>query len=150
MRTSIDTRFWSKVDKSGPNACWWWLGAIDGTGYGSFFVDGRRVGAHRFSYELAFGPIGEGLVLDHLCRNRPCVNPGHLEPVSHRINILRGAAPSADNAIKTRCYRGHVFTPENTLLRQPRRLHTGSAPSRVCRECDRIKRRAYRAKRRAA
>lgn len=90
---TLDERFWEKVDRRGPDECWPWLAATS-QGYGIFHV---RVGeplarAHRFSYGLLVGAIPDGLVLDHLCRNRACVNPEHLEPVTYRVNNLRAAA----------------------------------------------------------
>lgn len=87
-------RFWSYVRKTGPDECWMWTGAICGAprgkGYGHLNIGGRLVMAHRFAYELLVGPIPEGLVLDHLCREQYCVNPAHLEPVTQRTNVHRG------------------------------------------------------------
>jgi hypothetical protein len=80
-------RFWSKVLIS--DGCWVWTGTTDKDGYGVLGVDGRFVRAHRFAYELLVGPIPEGLELDHLCFNRPCVNPGDLEPVTTQENLRR-------------------------------------------------------------
>lgn len=125
-------RFWIKVDLSVADGCWPWTGTIiPGKGYGSFKVNGQAVRVHRFAYELLVGPIPAGLQIDHLCRNRACVNPAHMEPVTNRENVLRGKGPSAENARKTHCARGHPFTPEN-VYRQPSRPH-----SRECRECAR-------------
>lgn len=86
-----EDRFWEKVDGSGD--CWEWTGTRQTMGYGSFWVlgQGKRL-AHRVAYELLVGPIAEGRELDHRCRNRICVNPDHLEPVSHRENVRRGVA----------------------------------------------------------
>lgn len=83
-----ERRFWQNVSKSA--GCWEWQGAVMGGGYGAIKVEGRRVPAHRFAYELLVGPIGEGLEIDHLCRNRSCVNPEHLEPVTRSVNVKRG------------------------------------------------------------
>lgn len=143
-------RFWSKVTKS--DHCWEWTAATDGGGYGAYFVrkvDGRTVlaRAHRWAYEELVGPIPDGLVLDHLCRNRRCVNPAHLEPVTQGVNIARGEmvarAVEARRAI-THCPKGHGYTPENTVHRK--------SGARTCRECNRLRceqnnRRRARAKR---
>lgn len=73
--------------------------------------------SHRYSYEELIGPVPTGLTLDHLCRNRACVNPSHLEPVTHRVNILRGESPSAKNAVKTHCPAGHRLAGEHLYIR---------------------------------
>lgn len=110
-RSCWAARLKPKIDAT--DDCWIWRGSTSTVGYGQFHVWGRLVTAHRFVYELYVGPIPEGLVLDHLCRNRQCVNPAHLEPVTHRINILRGEGAGARNAAKEECPRGHPLTPEN-------------------------------------
>lgn len=94
--------------------CWPWTAGLGRGGYGVFWVPPHQRCAHRLSYELEVGPIPDGLVIDHLCRNRSCINPGHLEPVTHRINLLRGETIQAANARKTHCLRGHPFDEENT------------------------------------
>lgn len=97
-----------------PNSgCFIWIGWVKPHGYGLF---GKRL-AHRVSYECAKGAIPEGLVIDHLCRNRCCVNPTHLEAVTQKVNTLRGVGPTAKNAVKTHCKHGHEFTPQNTIIR---------------------------------
>jgi len=88
-RPKFDKRFWSKVKKT--EGCWEWLSRINRDGYGAFRVNKQVRSAHRVAYELLIGPIPEELTLDHLCRNRACVNPSHLEPVSRGDNIRRGA-----------------------------------------------------------
>ena len=119
-------RFWAKVRKT--DTCWEWT-AQRNWGYGRFALTHRKmVRAHRFSYELHKGPIPQGLVIDHLCRNKACVNPDHLELVTNRENVLRGVGTSAVNAKKTHCKRGHHLSGDNLYV-NPR------DGSRHCRSC---------------
>lgn len=108
--------FWLKVIRRGPNECWDWTGARTKTGYGHMRVAGKDFYVHRFAYDLLVDPIPEGLVIDHLCRNRLCVNPTHLEAVPQRRNVLRGEGIPAINYHKTECPHGHPYTPENTYI----------------------------------
>lgn len=136
----LHERFWPKVDRSGgPDSCWIWAGCRDGKGYGR--LAGVSTGgtqrpspllAHRVSYEIHIGPIEDGLYLDHLCRNPPCVNPAHLEPVTPKMNMHRGMSPQARSLRTNRCRRGHELTPENTRVRGDGR--------RTCKECERLRR----------
>lgn len=97
-----------------PTGCWQWTGTVTDQGYGTIWVNGKNRKAHRVTYEMFVGPIPDGLTLDHLCRNRPCVNPEHLEPVTQLINNLRGDTLGARNLAKTHCPRNHPYDAENT------------------------------------
>jgi hypothetical protein len=129
-----DVRFWAKVDKSGE--CWVWRGSLS-RGYGRLWLDGSFVQAHVWSWQLANGAVPHGLVLDHLCRNRACVNPAHLEPVTHRENLLRGETLAARNAAKTHCFAGHELSADNLCNRRD--------GYRVCKICHRLREARYRA-----
>ena len=125
-----ERRFWSRVDKGDGADCWVWNHRLTGHGYGYFFLEGRTVLAHVVAWRWANGPVPTGLELDHRCRNRSCVRPSHLEPVTHRENILRSpTAPAAINARKTHCIHGHEFDDENT--------HITPEGYRSCRACHR-------------
>src|SRR3990167_6536977 len=120
-----------------PNSgCWLWDGTTRANGYGCLRMNGKQQAAHRLSYELYLGPIQDGLVLDHLCRIRCCVNPAHLEPVSQKENCMRGDT-GKHWADKTHCPHGHEYTKSNTAVKSGRRH---------CRECAREYARAYRAR----
>jgi hypothetical protein len=129
------------ADKLWPNAvtgCWEWIGARDSRGYGNVRVAGRRVRkAHCVVYEALRGPIPLGLECDHTCRVHWCVNPAHLEVVTHAENVRRGAGrwvPGARQRAKRRCPRGHAYTKANTYV-QP------SNGGRACRTCARERKR---------
>lgn len=115
-----DTRlaewFWSQVQVA-DSGCWEWTGPLSNGGYGYPYLPDlrRREYTHRLSYEAFVAPLHPDLVIDHLCRNRPCCDPAHLEQVPQRENIMRSPIAIASiNASKTHCIRGHEFTPENT------------------------------------
>src|SRR5882672_10337222 len=119
MKT-LRERFDAKWTPEPNTGCWLWHGALQNKGYGLFHIGSvldrsrRRVLAHRLAYELYMGPIPFGLTIDHLCRVPCCVNPDHLEPVTHRENVLRGLSPQAMNAAKLHCVSGHPFDDVNT------------------------------------
>ena len=103
------------------SGCWEWLAGKDPSGYGSVRWEGRTRGAHRVAYEVLVGPVPDGLELDHLCRNRACINPAHLEPVTRRENVRRGFGPAGICARRTHCPRGHAYDQPNTLLYRGKR-----------------------------
>lgn len=121
-------RFWTKV-AAAPGGCIVWTKGLSSSGYGRFCLGKHyKYQAHRVAYELARGPIPAGLVLDHLCCVRRCVNHLHLEPVTHKENILRGEGLAAKNALKTHCPAGHEYNAENTY-------HFKRSETRVGRNC---------------
>ena len=136
-------RFWQKVVKQ-ENGCWKWMGCLNskvpGRGYGYFSFENRMGLAHRFSYEYFNNTtIPEGLEIDHLCRNRKCVNPDHLEVVTSRENTMRGINPALTRQrqlSKTHCLRGHPFDLFNTYIT--------SYGKRQCRQCKLIRDKVWR------
>jgi len=125
-------RFMKHVEQDGD--CWNWQSELNNRGYGFFYIAERRLLAHRYSYELFNGPIPHGLEIDHLCRNRRCVNPDHLETVTTKVNVLRGISFAAVNAKKTHCPKGHSYE-----------FFDGT--SRRCKPCHSEKMRRYNRKR---
>jgi HNH endonuclease len=147
-RPAVD-RFAEKVALT-DSGCIEWIGGLNGVGYGQFYIGKENAGtseasgsgkyyAHRWSYEYHVGPIPDGLHLDHLCRNRACVNPDHLEPVTCRENLLRGTGSTAAHAAKTHCPAGHPYSGENLYVYPTSNI-------RRCRECGRRQSKAQREK----
>lgn len=140
QRKSPLDRFWSKVNYLGKwslvnkewSQCWEWTGGVCGKGYGNFWLGNKCYGSHRWIYIQLHGPLDSKIELDHLCRNKICVRDSHLEPVSHKENVLRGIGPTAINAHKDTCSKGHLLIQDGTRRNQ-----------RYCRECDLEEKRNY-------
>jgi hypothetical protein len=142
-------RFWTRVDRSGgAEACWPWTGHLSPRGYGVVRYNGKMPRAHRLAYHFRVGPLPDVRVLqlDHRCRVRHCCNPSHLELVTARENLLRGATLAAANAAKTHCMHGHLLSEEN--------VYREANGARRCRTCQRAtwarqdaKRRGHRRRR---
>lgn len=164
-RPTLVERFWRDLDTSGgPDACWLWTGNIEWSGYGSIYVHGGRPRlrkVHRFSYELAYGPIPDGLEIDHTCHtkecptpgngdsHRRCCNPTHLEAVDRVTNINRSQAPEKTveyyeeyRERVTHCPKGHSYA-DNSQWRRTK----GGYLSRRCAECNRVNSRNQKFKR---
>lgn len=136
QKQSAEERFHAKVREDAHSGCWIWTGALSDTGYGSF-RDRATVSAHRWAYEFYRCEIPDGLVIDHLCRNRACVNPWHLEPVTYAVNTTRGTLAELQRsraAAITHCPHGHP-REGNTYIR-PDTGHT------VCKACANARQRA--------
>lgn len=117
------------------DSCWYWRTPSTDLYYGQFKSKGKRYLAHRVAYELFNGvEIPTGLEIDHLCHNRPCVNPSHLEAVTHKVNQQRSWSPVGENAKKVKCLNGHIFTDANTYVYRW---------ERHCKMCRRLRQREY-------
>jgi HNH endonuclease len=128
------------------NGCWEWVGNINTQyGYGRFPFNGHNLQAHTAVWELLVGPFPPGLDPDHLCRNRKCVNPSHIEPVTRKVNVLRGMSPNAINSRKTHCPKGHPYSGDNLVI-NAQYHYNGKA--RVCKECHKLNQLAYTARKR--
>jgi len=140
-RIPIMERFWSKVKKT--DTCWEWTAFINPDGYGIFGIGSRADGsrrtihAHRWIYEQTYGKAPANYDIDHICHNRTCVRPDHLEAVTHKTNMERGdlSKNGEFQRVKTHCPQGHPYTPENT--------HTDKG-QRKCRTCDKLRHKAAR------
>ncbi len=140
---TIADRFWPKVNKDGPipelcphlGPCWLWMGSRDKNGYGRIQAGGRSLGvalAHKCAYEWECGQVPDGLELDHLCMNPGCVNPLHLEAVTHQENTRRAfKARPRKKYTHLSCPHGHEFTPENSYFKPN--------GARACRTCTRLR-----------
>lgn len=131
----LEVRFWKYIGPMDANGCWPWVGSVNNGGYGQFQFNGKYGMAHKYSYLLYKGDIVAPLTVDHLCRNRRCVNPSHMEIVTNKENILRGFSPSALNSRKTQCLRGHKYSSANTYL--------DKLGHRFCRKCKRERDKTY-------
>lgn len=135
---SIEARIQSKFDFDPDTGCWVWLGTVNKDGYGVLTVGSRIDGsralryAHVLSWEFSRGPVSDGLELDHLCRQRRCINPAHLEPVTHAENIRRGRSLWRE---RTHCPKGHPYSGVNLIQ---------TATQRVCRACKTVSQERYR------
>lgn len=138
LKSTWQERVESYIGADPETGCWPWLGTIASDGYGHVRVEGVIRPAHVVVWLLRIGPIPDGLQLDHLCRNRACVRPDHLEPVTPRTNTLRSPiAPAAVNARKTHCVHGHEFTEANTYMT----LDKMGKWHRSCRACHALRER---------
>lgn len=131
----------ARIEPVTESGCWLWTGHIGSKGYGMVWHNDKYIRAHRVVYLALKGPIPEGLILDHLCRVKCCVNPDHMEVVTNRMNVLRGVNPVAVNSRKTGCVNGHPYTAATLRIDRD-----GSRRCMICRKAkDRIRRAKYKA-----
>lgn len=137
----LPKRIMSKIDQQ--EDCWVWQASTDGCGYGHVWHEGKLKRAHKLLYETLVGAVPEGLELDHLCKNRACVNPEHLEPVTHAENVNRGEWALANRPVPRTCKRGHPVDNENVYILNEKGWGT-------CLTCKRDRDREYARRYRAA
>lgn len=142
LPASTESRLLSKVEKDLETGCWNFTGSRLPSGYGILWNGKRPTGAHRISFQLFRGEIPLSMEIDHICNNRACVNPDHLQAISHKENILKSSALMGVNARKTHCKRGHPLDGEN--------LHVTPLGARQCKACLRMHARNAKARRRNA
>jgi hypothetical protein len=130
----MDTIFESHIIKT--DSCWLWIGAKNIGGYGYYRKNGKTHKAHRYAYTIYIGDIPTGLVIDHLCKVRACVNPEHLELVTQAENLYRGDTIAATSRAKSHCKNGHEFNTANTIIRKN--------GTRNCRTCTNLLKKKYR------
>lgn len=130
--SSLHEELQDKVMPEPMSGCWIWIGSIDGNGYGQIQTRNRRYprAAHRYTYQTLMGEIPHGLQIDHLCRNRQCVNPAHLEPVTFLENVRRGDAGKYQSR-RTHCPHGHEYSGDNLVISKGKNGRT----HRQCYEC---------------
>lgn len=134
MRSLTDDEVLEKFVPSRPDGqCWNWMGCRERQGHGVVARYGKKVKAHRWSFETFVGPIGDGLLVRHLCNNPPCVNPDHLAVGTHadnKMDSMKAGTARNGNFYKTHCVNGHAFDEANTAVR--------SNGERTCRTCHRV------------
>ena len=129
MKGTVLERLEAKIERITETGCWVWLGTLTESGYGLLCVRGKQEYTHRLSYQKHKGTIQQGLEIDHLCRVTSCLNPAHLEAVTHKENTIRGRQGEWQKK-KTHCKHGHEFSERNTVIR-----NRGGAICRECRTC---------------
>lgn len=116
MMNTLPQNLQDKIISEPMSGCWLWTGALNGDGYGNAWMNKKPILAHKATYQICVGEVPKGMELDHSCKVRSCVNPHHVEPVTHQQNVLRGSSPAAVHAIKTHCPKGHPYSGENLKI----------------------------------